>query len=103
MPYFVMLTRLSHDGMRSPKRLMDLEGRVVELVRNECPDVEWVHNFVVLGPYDYLDIFSAPDGETAFRVATIVQTFGNADTEVWGATEWEKYKEMVRLLPGGHG
>ena len=103
MPNFVMLTRLSHNGNRIPKGLMDLEGRVVEIIRKQCPEVKWLHNFAVLGPYNYLDIFSAPDGEAAFRVSTIVQTIGNADTEVWPATEWKNYKEMVRRLPGGQG
>ena len=82
-----MLTRLSHNGNRIPNGLMDLEGRVVEIIHKQCPDVKWLHNFAVLGPYDYLDIFSASNVEEAFRVSTIVQTFGNAKTEVWPATD----------------
>jgi hypothetical protein len=29
-----------------------------------------------------LDVFRAPDQETAFRVATIIRSFGHAGTEV---------------------
>lgn len=53
----------------------------------------------MLGPYDYLDIFKAPDIAAATKVATAVRTFGHANTEVWGATEWEEFKELVRYLP----
>lgn len=98
---FVMLTRLSPEALRTPSNLEDLEKRSMDHIRRECPRVEWLHNFAVLGPYDYLDIFAAPDVETAMKVATIIRTFGHATTEVWTATEWRKYKEMIRHLPGG--
>ena len=99
MNHFIMLTRLSHGTLRSPKSLEELERQIMDKIRTECPDVEWLHNYAVLGPYDYLDIFRAPDLEAAFKIATIVRTFGHADTEVWAATEWDKYKDMVRHLP----
>ena len=53
----------------------------------------------VLGPADYLDIFTAPGVETATKVATIIRTFGHATTEVWAATEWEKFEGLLRSLP----
>jgi uncharacterized protein with GYD domain len=101
MSDFVMLTRLAPAALESPRTLEELEKRVMERIRSECPRVEWVHNFAVLGPYDYLDVFRAPDLDTAFKVATIVRSFGHAHTEVWGATEWAAYKGLIRDLPGG--
>ena len=98
MPIFVMLTRLSPDAVKSPKSLEDLERRVMDRVRWECPDVEWVHNFAILGPYDYLDIFKAPDEMSAFKVSTIVRTFGHCTTELWTATEWARFKELIHGL-----
>jgi uncharacterized protein with GYD domain len=96
-----MLTRLSSSKLDSPSKLEQLEKEVMARIRSECPDVEWVHNLAVLGPYDYIDVFRAPDLDGAFRVATIVRTFGHAHTEVWTATEWARYKELVRNLPEG--
>jgi len=100
MPTYVMLTRLSPGILQSPKTLEELEREAMERIRSECPQVEWVHNFALLGPYDYLDIFRAPDLDTAFKVATLVRTFGHAHTEVWAATEWKAFKNLVRELPG---
>jgi uncharacterized protein with GYD domain len=71
----------------------------MERVRADCRGVEWKAGYVVLGPADYLDIFTAPDIETATKVTTIIRTFGHASTEVWGATEWDKFVELVRDLP----
>jgi len=98
-PMFVMLTRLSPDAVRSPRSLEELEKKVMDRVREQCPDVEWIQNLAVLGPCDYLDVFRAPDQETAFRVATIIRSFGHAGTEVWGAADWSDYKGLVRRLP----
>ncbi len=99
MATFVLLTRMSETAATGPRRLEQLEKETMRHVREECPTVEWVNNLAVLGPYDYLDIFEAPDVETAAKVATLVRTYGHAHTEVWGAVEWERYKELVRQLP----
>ena len=99
MSTFIMLTRLAHGALTSPSSLENLEREVMDRVRAECPEVEWLKSFAVLGPCDYLDIFQAPDIETATKVATIVRTFGHAETEIWAATEWDTFKELVRYLP----
>jgi uncharacterized protein with GYD domain len=98
---FIMLTRLAPEALSSPSNLEALEKKATEHIRKECPGVDWLHNYAVLGPCDYLDIFTAPDLETALRVATIIRTYGHATTEIWTATEWQKYKEIVRHLQGG--
>lgn len=99
MQTFVMLTRLSSQAIVSPNTLETLEKKVMNRILSECPDVEWVHNLAVLGPYDYLDIFRAPDSQTAFKVSTIIRSFGHAHTEVWNAIEWASFKELIRNLP----
>ena len=98
MQTFIMLTRLAAGTLTSPQALEEIEHKVIGRVRAECPDVEWVGSYAVLGPYDYFDIFRAKDNETATKVSTIVRTFGHAHTEVWGATEWERFKGMIRDL-----
>ncbi len=98
---FIMQTRLSPDALRTPSTLEELEKKSMDIIRKECPKVEWIHNFAVIGPCDYVDIFAAPDLETAMKVSTIIRTSGHATTEVWAATEWRKYKELIRNLPGG--
>ncbi len=99
MPTFVMLTRLNPDAVRSPKGLEALEREAMKRVRTECPGVEWVSSYAVLGPCDYLDIFKANDIETAAKVSALIRTFGHAQTEVWTATERDRFKDIVRTLP----
>jgi len=100
MPTFIMLTRLNADAVRSPRALEQLERDAMQRVREECPDVKWLTSYAVLGPCDYLDVFIANDIETAARVSMLIRTFGHATTEIWTATEWDRFKEIVRTLPG---
>lgn len=99
MPHFIMLTRLSPDAVQSPRNLEQLERKVMDQIRNECPGVDWLGSYAILGPYDYLDIFRANDIEAAARVSALIRTFGHAQTEVWPAEEWTRFKEIVRNLP----
>jgi uncharacterized protein with GYD domain len=103
MQTFVMLTRIATEAMRSPKSLEELERTAMDRIRTVCRDVRWVSSYALLGPYDYLDVFEAPDVDTATKVATLIRTFGHATTEVWAATPWDRFKEIVRDLPAVPG
>ena len=56
------------DAVKSPKALEDLE-QAVEAVKTKCPKVKWKDSYAVMGPYDYIDIFEAPDFATAAQVS----------------------------------
>jgi uncharacterized protein with GYD domain len=99
MATFIMLTRVSPDAVKAPQFLEKLEQDAMQHIRTECPEVEWHHSYALLGPYDYLDIFKAPDVETATKVATLIRAYGRAHSEVWAATEWARFKEMLHSMP----
>ena len=99
MTHYIMLTRLSHEALSAPKSLTELSDRVSARLKEECASAKWVMSFATLGPADYVDIFEAPDIETAMKVATVVRTFGHATTEIWPAVSWGKFRELVRYLP----
>jgi uncharacterized protein with GYD domain len=91
MSTFVMLTRLTPEAVKTPGELRRLEREVADHVRKECPQVKWVANYVTLGPYDYLDIFEAPDENIAAKVVMIVRSYGHGQTETWTAIPWERF------------
>ena len=99
MPIFIMLTRLNPGAVDLPVEFEKLERKVMKRVREDCPDVRWISSYAVLGPYDYLDVFEANDLETVARLSTLIRTFGHAQTEIWGAIEWERFKELISALP----
>ncbi len=95
---YVLLTRVSPENVKSPADLKTLAKAVGERVRKECPGVKWLANYALLGPYDYMDLFEAPDADTAARVTVIVRALGHAHTETWTAMSWERFE---RILPQG--
>jgi uncharacterized protein with GYD domain len=98
MALYVMQTRLSPEALTCPESVVELNRRVEERIKTECPTVRWVANYAVLGPCDYLDIFEAPDADAATKVALIVRSFGHATTETWMATPWERFVELATGL-----
>lgn len=97
MATYALLTQLTPATVKSPSTLRALEKEVSARVRRECPTVKWVASFAVLGPVDYLDLFEAPDAETAARVVMILRSFGHAETETWTLIPWERFE---KLIPG---
>lgn len=99
MSTFIMVTRLESDAARSPRAFEQLEKSTMAVVRSQCPDVEWLSSYAALGPYDYVDIFRATDIDTATKVSALVRACGHAHAEIWPATEWSHFKELMRSMP----
>ena len=96
MVTYVMLTRLSPQALTCPESVAELNREVEDKIKEECSGVRWIANYAVLGPCDYLDIFEAPDSDTATKVALLVRSFGHATTETWVATQWDRFLNLAK-------
>jgi uncharacterized protein with GYD domain len=96
MATFVMLTRISPEALREPAAYESLGRQVEQKIHERCPQVRWLASYAILGPYDYLDVFEAPDDATAAKVATIVRSVGHATTETWGAIPYDRFLQVAK-------
>ncbi len=96
MALFILLTRLVSEEVKPSFTIGKKEKLVVEIIRKACPKVKWISDYAILGPYDYLDIFEAPDIETAMKVSAIIRSVAGAHTEIWPATHWKVHEHIMR-------
>jgi uncharacterized protein with GYD domain len=95
MALYILLTRFDSSANNPEWSFLDLSKADTRRIKDECPQVHWHGNYALLGAYDYLDIFEAPDNEVAAHVALIVRTTGHATTEIWSATLWDAFEKLL--------
>lgn len=96
MAVYMLLTKLSPDAIKDPKTYEELGSRVTAMIHKDCPQVKWISSYTTLGPYDYVDIFEAPDSDSPTKVALIIWSMGHATTETWLATPYDRFIDMTR-------
>jgi uncharacterized protein with GYD domain len=95
MPHFVLMTKLAPETMHDVRGRKAMGKEWLQKVKNICPQVKWIAHYAILGPYDFMDIYEAPDVETAHRVSLISRSEGAVSAESWQALP---YEEHLRLL-----
>lgn len=93
-----MLTKLVPSALDTLAAVENLSREVNERIKRECSDVRWLSNYAISGPDDYVDIFEAPDADTATKVALLIRSLGRATTELWPATPWDTFVDMAKGL-----
>jgi uncharacterized protein with GYD domain len=93
MPTYIMLSKLSEQGLQTlranPERLREVNKDVEEL------GARVLHQWFMLGPYDFVNIVDAPDAKTVARVSVAISARGSTSLESYEAIE---VGDMVDLL-----
>jgi len=99
MPTFVLMTKLAPEAMidATGRRAMGKEW--IQRVHDTCPDVKFTAHYALLGPFDFMDIYEAPDTAAAQRVSLISRAGGAVSAESWPA---EPYESFLRILEEVH-
>jgi uncharacterized protein with GYD domain len=96
MPLFVMLSTLGPDGsarlMENPERLREVSGEV------EAMGVKVLHQWALLGSWDFLNVLEAPDELTMMRVASTLAARGTVKTMTLAAADVE---DLIAKLKSG--
>src|SRR4051812_29599049 len=95
---YILLTRLVSEEVHPAFSIEEKAHEVKEKIAEYCPEATWGQSYATLGSWNYVDIFEAPDTETAMKVAALVRYYGGAHTEIWPAIAWDGYKKVLRDL-----
>jgi uncharacterized protein with GYD domain len=95
MPTFVLMTKLSAELARDPRGRKQAGREWMKQVAECCPGVKWIAHYALLGRYDFMDVYEAPDIETAHKVSFLSLAGGAAEAESWPAIAYEQYVKTI--------
>jgi uncharacterized protein with GYD domain len=98
MKTFVMLTKLSPETSRLMKERAKLGRQWLDQVKKKCPEVKFIAHYALLGHYDFLDIYEAPDEETAAKVSMISLSNGAFLAESLSAIPYKRFLELAEEI-----
>lgn len=98
MQTFVLMTKLAPEMSKQVKELEKLGREWLDQVKEKCPEVHFVSHYALLGPYDFLDIYEAPDEETAAKVSLISLQSGAFLAESWVAIPYKRFVELAEEI-----
>ena len=95
MALFVLMTRLGPEAVHDAAGRKSMGKAWLDKVHKTCPDVTFIAHYALLGPYDFMDVYEAPDVETAHRVSLISRSEGALTAESWPAVPYEHFLETL--------
>ena len=98
MQTFVLMTKLSPEMAKQVKDQARLGRLWLEHVKEKCPVVNFIAHYALLGPYDYLDIYEAPNEEIAAKVSLISLESGAFQAESWVAIPYTRFVELTEEI-----
>lgn len=98
METFILMTKLSTEQTKQVKDRSALGRAWLEQVKQQCPSVHFIAHYALLGPYDFLDIYEAPDAETAAKVSMISLSNGAFQAESWVAFPYKRFVEIAETI-----
>ena len=93
MPTYIMLSKLSEQGLQTlranPERVREVNKDVEEL------GARVLHQWFMLGPYDFVNIVEAPDSKTVARVSLAISARGSTELESYEAVEVDDIVDLM--------
>ncbi len=98
MKTFVLLTKLSPEITTKMKDRARIGREWLNQVKEKCPEVKFIAHYALLGNYDFIDIYEAPDEESAAKVSMISLANGAFHAESLTAIPYKRFLELTEEI-----
>lgn len=95
MATFILMTKLGANALDDASKRRKLGREWLDKVRERVPGVRFIGHYAIYGPYDFMDIYEAPDTDAAQRVALISRSEGAVSVETWQAQPYDKFLQVL--------
>ncbi|MBD3216908.1 MAG: GYD domain-containing protein [candidate division Zixibacteria bacterium] len=104
MKTFVLMTKLA------PQRASLIEVGVkhadrakcnqewLDQIKEQCPEVNFLAHYALMGTWDFMDIYEAPDERTAAKISLITRSYGASQVESWLAIPYDQIAEISKEI-----
>ena len=93
MPTYLMLSTLSEQGLQTlranPERVREVNRDVEEL------GARVLHQWFVLGPFDFVNVIEAPDASTIARLSVALGARGSVHTQSYEMLDVEQLLNVL--------
>ncbi len=101
MKTFILMTKLAPQnaslielGAKHTNRVRT--GRDwVKMIKEKCPGVDFKAHYALMGYWDFMDIYEAPDEKTAAKVSLLTRQYGMSQVESWLAIPYEEIMQLT--------
>lgn len=98
MKTFFLFTKLASEEGRRMRERAQLGRAWLDEVREKCPEVKFIAHYALLGDHDFVDIYEAPDEETAMKVSMISMDKGAFQAKSVLAIPYARLVELAEEL-----
>ena len=96
MQTYVLFTKLSPELKVKDRAKV---GRAwLDQVKGKCPEVNFVAHYALLGEHDFMDIYEAPNEETAAKVSMISLANGALQAQSMVAIPYKRFLELTEEI-----
>ena len=98
MSTYILVTKLSSESLGNLDGIEENGTKWKRTIEEKCPEVRFICHYSILGPYDFLSIFEAPNEQVASKVSLISMSFGAQKAESWIAIPYHDFIKQIRDL-----
>lgn len=104
MKTFVMMTKVAKQDANLVEVGFKLQDRArnapawLDEIKKQCPEVQFLAHYALLGHWDFMDIYEAPDEEAAVKVSIISRSFGAFQIESWPAIPFDRIIKLAEEI-----
>lgn len=98
MQTYILMTKLSPEVSRQMRDRARIGRAWLEQVKKKCPEVKFIAHYALLGSYDFMDIYEAPNEEVAAKVSMISMSNGALQAESWTAIPYKRFLELTEEI-----
>ena len=101
MKTFILMSKLAPHGQSLIEVAAKMKGAKVartwiEHAKKQCPEVKFLGHYALLGSYDFMDIYEAPNEETAAKISMICGADGTFQVESWTAIPENRLAKLAQ-------